>query len=256
MRYLGGEAKRELLVMDNRDNIDEIFRLLQNIYGESIPLTTLLTKFYARSQQTSEGIRNYALTLRELVYKIKQVAPESVSDKLIRDKFVEGINSTYIKCEVKRAIRTNPDLTFDKAITEAITLEGERLEYESMGEDTTIQLQRLDKSRPQKDTPELVRLRDTIQDLQKKTVNLEGKLEQSSHHTEATMPPPSRKQQFRFTEDGMPICWKCNGTGHMGRDSGRYFQQSHLYDMDQARQQPRQQPRQPQWWGNDGRPLN
>lgn len=94
MRYLGGESKRELLVMDKRDRVEELFWLLESIYGEKIPLTTLLKKFYARNQLKSEGVHNYCQTLRELVYKIKQAAPDRLSDKVIRDN---AMQSPYIK---------------------------------------------------------------------------------------------------------------------------------------------------------------
>lgn len=94
-------------------------------------------------------------------------------------------------------------------MTEPETLEGERIEYETMGVDDTIRLQRLDKNRPQKDTSEMTKLRDTTQDLHKKIVALESKLQQVIHGAQRTIPSQSRTPQFRFADDGTPICWKC-----------------------------------------------
>ncbi|KAJ8035297.1 hypothetical protein HOLleu_22476 [Holothuria leucospilota] len=163
------------------------------------------------------------------------------------------MQSPYIKCEIKWTIRINPELTFDKAMMEAATLEEEKTEYDSMGEDATIHLQRLDKNRPQKDTAELTKLRDTIHDLHQKIITLESKLQQTPQG-QPTITSQSRRPQFRFADDGTPICWKCNGIGHIGRDCRGYFQQEHhpYEEMNHARQQPRR----PHWRGNDEGHLN
>ncbi|KAJ8039257.1 hypothetical protein HOLleu_16913 [Holothuria leucospilota] len=66
LRYLGGEAKRELLVSRRKKTLSDVFQYLEGIYGGQIELTALLSKFYARTQVASETMRSYALSLQEL----------------------------------------------------------------------------------------------------------------------------------------------------------------------------------------------
>ncbi|PIK58808.1 hypothetical protein BSL78_04267 [Apostichopus japonicus] len=125
LRYLGGEARREILVMGGGITAKEMLDILRDIYGDKTPVTSLLAKFYALTQERSESIRNYALTLQMLERKVKGRSPELVQENMLRDKFVEGIRSPSIRSEMKREIRKKPTVTFSELKNESIAIESE-----------------------------------------------------------------------------------------------------------------------------------
>ncbi|KAJ8021549.1 Zinc finger CCHC domain-containing protein 12 [Holothuria leucospilota] len=95
LRYLGGVAKREVLVLtpQSRASLTEVLRHLEEIYGDNASLQTLMTQFYARQQRQGESARQYALCLQELLQRVEVRFPHALPDKncTLRDRFVESL---------------------------------------------------------------------------------------------------------------------------------------------------------------------
>ncbi|PIK54733.1 hypothetical protein BSL78_08379 [Apostichopus japonicus] len=122
-----GVAWREVLVLedDQRSTLDVVLQHLGKIYGDNTPLTTLMSRFYARNQHRHETIRQYSLCLEELLQQILK-HPSSLpdKDKTLRDRFIEGISSNSIKMELRREVRKDSDINFKDIKDEALELEG------------------------------------------------------------------------------------------------------------------------------------
>lgn len=253
-RYLGGEAKREVQVMEGDKSFSGVMARLETIYGDHLRMTTLLSTFFSRNQRDGEGARVYALTLQELALKIKLVTTDHMSDDILRDKFVEGLKNPNLKCEMRKAIRENPKVTFEKIKGECIVMEVERQGPNLKDVEVYFQRRETPQSvKPHTPAPqptptrELEDIRSSVRVLEREMAALRQHLEQTSHREHAqgtrqdtrqdtgrhpasnawpqlpnTPGPWPRKDtrvhgQFRFTEDGSPICWKCQEVGHLGR---------------------------------------
>ena len=82
-QHLKGEAKDTVkFMMEEVDNsVESIFQLLQETYGDKVPIGTRLKDFYDRKQAPGETIRAYAYDLREKLHKVKRREPRRVSDE-------------------------------------------------------------------------------------------------------------------------------------------------------------------------------
>ncbi len=67
-QHLKGEAKDtvKFMLTEGDNNVESIFRLLQETYGDKVPIGTRLKDFYDRKQVPGETIRAYAYDLRDV----------------------------------------------------------------------------------------------------------------------------------------------------------------------------------------------
>ncbi|KAJ8025559.1 hypothetical protein HOLleu_33148 [Holothuria leucospilota] len=213
IRYLGGEAKREVLVMDKRDKIDDVMKLLESIYGDKMTVTTVLSKFYGRAQGALEGVRNYALSLQELSKRIPNGASESISDKSLRDRFVDGLRSESLKSELKRTIRLKPLATFAEIKEESLVIAVEKNGLEQEIEAAT-QLHQANNKRSSSKESELHGLKTAIEQIQSQIKELQkqvGALKNSQSYDD-------RQGYYEQPRSFRPvICYECHGEGHIAR---------------------------------------
>ena len=105
MKFLAGEAKREVQVMDpaDREDSNNILQHLVKIYGEKTTTSSLLQRFHSRSQRGTETLREFSLALQEIMCKLRKQDPEAVpkADQLLRDRFICGLADI----DVQRALR-------------------------------------------------------------------------------------------------------------------------------------------------------
>lgn len=243
LRYLGGEAKREVLVSGKKKTLAEIFQLLGDIYDGQMKLTDLLSKFYARTQVASETVRGYALSLQELAVQIEKISPENMGDKILRDKFVEGLYRPHLKFALKKAVRANGNVTFEEAKAECIILEKESQTIESTEFDVSVQYQKATNAATStKNDPHAVMK--SLEALQKQVDYLQNHLMGNGqtqptpylgpNYPQGRWQQPTRQDErgpkFRFTNDGTPICFKCNEAGHIGRNCTNFPRRNHPGD--------------------------
>ncbi|CAH3145891.1 unnamed protein product [Porites lobata] len=103
-------------------NSDKIFDLLQESFGEKRSVPQLLKAFYDRRQREGETLRAFSHALRELQAKIekKSVTKSSGQDAALRDHFAENVRDPLLRKELKKFIRTHPEISFLDTREEAI----------------------------------------------------------------------------------------------------------------------------------------
>ncbi len=103
--------------------MESIFRLLQETYGDKVPIGTRLKDFYDRKQVLGETICAYAYDLREKLYKVKRREPSRVSDEesVLKDQLALGLRDDFLRREMKRRIKEERSLSFAQLMQDAIT---------------------------------------------------------------------------------------------------------------------------------------
>ena len=116
LSYLEGPAKEEMKLYPKSDltNSDKIFDLLQESFGEKRSVPQLLKAFYDRRQREGETLPAFSHALRELQAKIekKSVTKSSGQDAALRDHFAENVRDPLLRKELKKFIRTHPEISF------------------------------------------------------------------------------------------------------------------------------------------------
>lgn len=228
LRYLGGEAKREVLVMKKREKLEDILKLLKAIYGDNLPVSSILSKFYARNQAATESVRHYALSLQELSLKIPGETPESISDHALRDKFVDGLRSLFLKSEVRRAIRIKPESTFAEVKEETLTVAKEQrgLEIIDREVETLAQLQHANDGTRSIAKDELDGLKSSIKELQQQIRDLQSQVEGVKNQPRQLSDVEMKGRYMDSPQTGPKpplICWNCDEEGHFARQCQRRY---------------------------------
>ncbi|RXN16347.1 Transposon Ty3-I Gag-Pol poly [Labeo rohita] len=124
-QHLKGEAKDTVkFMLEEGDNsVASIFKLLQETYGDKVPIGTRLKDFYDRKQAPAETIRAYAYDLREKLYKVKRREPGRVPDEesVLKEQLVLGLRDDFLRREMKRRVKEEQSLTFAQLMQDAIT---------------------------------------------------------------------------------------------------------------------------------------
>lgn len=192
----------------------------------------LLHAFYARRQLDGEDLRDYSHALSQLLNSVLQVFPGVVADTqlVLRDQFIEGVRDSTLRRELRRLVREKPESSLFDVREEAILWA-----LEDRPCSTSVARSRNLRGDNPDEVPEQANLTsNTPTDL---TVTLQevakiiaqqgkaiGELTNAVH--ELTTQNPSAqggnkggrpKIQPRYTDDGQPICLRCEGVGHMAR---------------------------------------
>lgn len=93
--HLEGEARTEIKYQPSavREDPDEIFEVLREVYGCSQSFVTLQQKFFDRKQRKGESFQEFSHPLLALMDQILQVRPSGVpnSQDVLRDQFCEKV---------------------------------------------------------------------------------------------------------------------------------------------------------------------
>ena len=222
LKYLGGEAKREVLVMaeEERHRASDIFARLLEVYGDKVPATTLLHLFHSRRQQSGESIREFSLALQEILGRLKQRDPEVIvrPDQLLRDRFVAGLSDTDVQRTMRMEVRRTPDLSFREVTKEALHLSADRRDLQE-GSPTGVHAA----SAVVDQSPSLRTLQSTLEETvrqQKEMAEMMANLKLELAQLRSTPATQGRRPQRQpcWDEQGRPICFICNKSGHMARE--------------------------------------
>ena len=122
LKYLSGEANREVLIMEVAERVDSrtVMERLIKIYGDKTPTSSLLQKFHCRQQRETETVREFFLALQEIVGRLKRRDPDAVAkpDEMLRDRFVLGLRDGDIRRAIKVDLKF--DLKFEDVRSEAL----------------------------------------------------------------------------------------------------------------------------------------
>lgn len=127
--HLEGEARDEIKYRPRAEREDPecVFAILKELYGCPKSYISLQQEFFSRRQLEGESLQEFSHALCCLMEKVVSSSPTEVnnSDVLLRDHFIEHVNSAGLRRELKRLIRNDPDLSLLDVRREAIRWERE-----------------------------------------------------------------------------------------------------------------------------------
>lgn len=222
---LHGDAKREILVLDekDRDKATKIFAELASLYGDQLPLSVLRSKFFSCRQKPNEALRAYALRLRELHRQLhSKDADNAPSDEQLRDQLLLGLREGSLCRALKTYVRRNPDEAFAGVYKEALLLEEEHHQLENQDAACALVSEphvppSSSKEQHWKKTLKEELLGDLKAHLRELTQEL-----WSDRRPASSIPSYERKRtqsqsRFLWDSEGKPICHRCSQSGHIGR---------------------------------------
>ena len=135
LNSLEGEAKRHILLLEqgDRTTVEQIFSVLNDLYGNRMPTSSLRSMCFSCKQEPAETVMEFSLRLQELFQKLKKRDPDGMGpfDRLLRDQFVDGLSDRTLRRELKTLTRSSPTLSFAEINKEA------RLRGQADGEELT-----------------------------------------------------------------------------------------------------------------------
>lgn len=218
---MGGETKQP----------SDLFSYLRGAFREKRTTPQLLHAFYARRQLEGEDFRDFSHALSQLLSAAQQQSPNAVSNPQItlRDQFIEGIRDASLRRELRKLIREKPQSTLFDVREEAMMWV-----VEDRPRGANVARSRNIMSRSSEETSECTTSVSAAQNdiavaLQEvvKIITQQGKAigELTNAVRELTVQKVSSggsqsvkpKVQPRYTENGQPICLRCEGVGHVAR---------------------------------------
>ena len=117
LEHLDKKPKTEVRFRINpiKASLEDIFGILTEIYGIQESFLELQQEFYSRNQKPEETIDEYSHALMRKLVAVEKRDPSIVkdADKILQQRFAEGVNDMGLKRELKRLIREQ-DLPFHK----------------------------------------------------------------------------------------------------------------------------------------------
>lgn len=233
---LRGPALEEvrLCVGNQSRQASDLFTFLREAFGERRSGTQLLQTFYNRKQLDGEDLRNYSHALSRLLSSVAKQSPGGLANEegILRDQFVEGVRDAALRRELRKIIREKPHLTLLEVRNEAVlwSMEESRptrvansrpVHSELLGETGGTSVGSEKQTTLLNDILQVISRQDkrlneqeqTISELTKavKELTVQRSVSVPQNYAPVSKPPP------RFTEEGEPICFRCNGVGHISR---------------------------------------
>ena len=222
LSYLEGPAKEEMKLY--LTNSDQIFDLLQESFGEKRSVPQLLKAFYDRRQREGETLREFSHALRGLQSKIekKSVTKSSGQVAALRDHFAENARDPLLRKELKKFIRTPPEVSFLDTREEAIRWAeedekscGPRPRVASSHETSTS-------TKPSSLKSAMNEMIKTVQGQQKAIEDLAANLKKlntvpTNRGQNAQFQPQFQQRQPR-PDAGGDRCYQCGAPGHFARN--------------------------------------
>ena len=238
-KTLTGEARRQVSVLESaeRDTVKKIFKYLDGLYKETIPLSQIRVQFYSCAQRPDESISSYILRLRELVCRLRRDDPTAApSDSVLRDQLIMGLSDGPLSQALRIYARRYPDKDFTALREEAVLLAAEQGSRRA----TEIECQAVNPTplpKPSQTADWKRELRQEIMEdvktqlhgLTKELLTEIRPLLQTAAAARPRSPPPAEQRYARpnhryvpqnrdeWDETGRPICRQCKMPGHMAR---------------------------------------
>lgn len=228
MSLLKGSALEEvrLCTDDKPIPVEDLYKHLREAFTDKRSVPQLLHDFYSCKQREGEDILDYSHAVRKALQQVVKCSPTSISNVQValRDQFVEGIREPTLRQELRRYVRGKPASTMVEVREEASLW--------TMEEPSAHAKSTKSKSRVSDQGDEAycaavgasgqnpMSLNDVL-----KVVSEQGKqineLTQAIKDLTTQTATTSRVQPrapLRFTQDGKPICLKCQKEGHIAKE--------------------------------------
>lgn len=221
--HLEGDAKREVRVLTTaqRAKPESVLTLLGNQFGERLTASQLISEFHGRKRQKGETSREFSYALLELLDRAVTADPtlHDNKDRLLRDRFIDGIEDHKLYISLGDRVERQPDLGFQDLRDYAFKVEGPAATKQS-AQSTVVQSTYRQSGTSSSSLDELIK----GQELLTKTLELQQKQQeelakqqaelyklmadkmQHTQHTQHTPHTQDIRRQFR--------CYYCNKLGH------------------------------------------
>ena len=216
--HVDGQVRSELRYRpeQERRSAQSILKIIHDVFGDSESLSALQEMFFKRSQKADETLHEYSLSLMQLHDKIQKRSLEtgitSYDDKILKDKFTEGVKDEHLRRELRRLQIDCPSMPFtvfrDRAIkwvgSETSGLKASKAKSCSSVNKTEVEVS----GQTGHDSSLLGILKKQQEQLDKMSSMIQG-LKQ----------PKYRGRWKDGTNDkGERVCFKCHQPGHLIKD--------------------------------------
>lgn len=218
---MGGETKQP----------SDLFSYLRGAFREKRTTPQLLHAFYARRQLEGEDLRDFSHALSQLLNFALQQSHNAVSDPqlALRDQFIEGIRDATLRRELRKLVREKPQSTLFNVREEAMMwVMEDRPRGANVARSRHI-VSTCSEGMSEPSNPVSTAQSDVVVALQEvvKIITQQGKAigELTNAVRGLTVQKVSSsgnqignpKVKPKYTEDGQPICLRCEGVGHIAR---------------------------------------
>lgn len=205
----------------------DIFEYLRAAFREKRSVSQLLQTFYSRRQLEGEDIRAYSHALSQILNSIQKQSANAVANAsmAIRDQFIEGIRDTSLRRDLRKLVRDKPESTLIEVRDEALTwsLEDPKPRVPKVISNRSVVSETVEAQcaavAPETKTVSLEEVLKIVAEQGKARGELTQAVEKLTTQCFKSEPvtQSNPKVQPRFTDDGQPICFRCNGVGHIAK---------------------------------------
>ena len=118
---LEGRARQDILdcAPSEINTPEKLLHIIMQKWGEQRDTTTLTAAFYRRQQGLGETVDDYAAALRRLFLLANSARPAILADDMLRDAFIQGLQPTILRRDVRAYARLHAGSSFDDVRKEA-----------------------------------------------------------------------------------------------------------------------------------------
>lgn len=226
MNHLTGSAKSEVRLhsQEERKSGEQILHILEETFQPQETITQLERQFYQRNQLPNETLGEYSLALMKLLDIIskRQGVKMQSQDRVLKERFVDGLSDSQLKRELKKFAVDNRDLPFHEFRKQMLLW----VEDKPPEPQAKVEVNKTSTSFTTND--EIFRMMQKQQELlekQQKQIDYltritsnRGQYSGSQYRSYSSRPisriPRGRGRENRALDLGNVVCFNCGGQGH------------------------------------------